>query len=209
MVIRVSNNALSAITRLGIVSSANRLIPSASRRHGDVLKLFRARFYHRLCRVAVIIEFICESVFVTGPITARARSSEKKDRTFSHTTPCSWPDLGRILANGNSFLAAIIANLGANPFLGFITVGANASESRQQTPKQSGNQPAYRSSLASLCPLPLVFPSPTHLSSVREHIYIYMRTPRNKGRVSSFNATAVRPRRDYNNLGLRSVSRAG
>lgn len=78
------------------------------------------------------------------------------------------------MANGDSFLAAIIANLGANPFLGYITEGANASESRQQTPEQSGKQPAYRSSLASLCPLPFVSPSlppPSHLSSVREHIY--------------------------------------
>lgn len=126
--------------------------------------------------------YLSELVFVIGPITARTRPGAKKDGTFSHATPCSWPDLGRILANGDSFLAPLSQTLELIRFLVSLPRGERIGKSpANSAAEQSGNQPAYRSSLASLCLLPLLLPRPSHLSSVAvastcTHTCVYQET---------------------------------
>lgn len=126
-----------------------------------VPKILRAHFYRRLCRVAIIIEFICEPVFVIGPITVRMYHEKDRKDIFA----CDLlfrtgfrQDLGK----WRFFPYAIIANLGANPFLGFITEGRMH---RKVASKLRVCKPAYRSSLALLpalsplflCSFPLEF----------------------------------------------------
>lgn len=98
--------ALSAITRLDIVSSTNRLIPSTTKSvRSGLSQLLRVRFYHTVIP-RVIIEFICERDFVTEPITAGV-SRRREDRSFRMRPLVHDRIWVRSWQNGNSFLAPL------------------------------------------------------------------------------------------------------